>query len=654
MGEGGSSDLFPEQQLTEDPRDRDARVNALLVDYSEARDDERHFLTLQGTCLTLAITALTLLGALAFKIEPSTAVPDPALAIAPVAVVVILLFAQNIGIQAVDRSFYMRVLEREIRKELQIFGSTQYQDPQFTPLTSAEYTAASGTAMSEHHSRQGFLMGSVVSAVVGLGAWIVFGGLTIALALEVELPYVLLMAGIYLPLVAYTFRQAIVSATRGRERFREMTLRVQGRLTEGLEPYERTTSDERSLLSYLTLPRPDDVVKITFLLGGSGCAWLLDGPHSMTLTKALALATIFAMVIEFLTYQARYQWNDVRGIKEDEAAAHRRERGRLPGGEENIKLSLLVALARLYGVAVIVAALSVASDASSENVSRVLAWTTFLVFAVAVPYETLKARLTLRDDTSGLLTAALIMWVGVGYPLRFGAGWVAVGGDTANGVLLLLLVGMWGLGVAFVSMTWFLEGASYLKVVGSSTYIWRPTFVPKTHLRTLLLWNRVDPRAPEGEDPSGTRGGLLPFLRDHSSGRVSPWHAGTAIAIGAFGAAGIAYFQAWDTWAGLSVLLAMAACAPIARGSRHVALVVATSVAMAVTDLAVFLSTSPGHEPAAALLVAIGLIPSLLFAFFFAAKYDDLKGAPQRLKAGAQSGLSLAYNVLVGTSKIEK
>ena len=44
-----------------------AQVDALIRDYEQARDDERHFVALQGTAITLALTALSLLGALAFK-----------------------------------------------------------------------------------------------------------------------------------------------------------------------------------------------------------------------------------------------------------------------------------------------------------------------------------------------------------------------------------------------------------------------------------------------------------------------------------------------------------------------------------------------------------------------------------------------------------
>src|SRR3712207_124035 len=95
------------------------------------------------------------------------------------------------------------------------------------------------------------------------------------------------------------------------------------RLRIGREP--PAGADERGLVSYLVLPRPQDAVKA--LLAPAtyiACASAAGSFERWDEFVALWLT------LELLIYHARYQWNDVRGAVDDRAHSERRLRARLP------------------------------------------------------------------------------------------------------------------------------------------------------------------------------------------------------------------------------------------------------------------------------------------------------------------------------------
>src|SRR3954449_11311068 len=83
---------------------------------------------------------------------------------------------------------------------------------------------------------------------------------------------------------------------------------------------------ERTIAGYLLLPRPKDLGKaVVFPLG-----FLLGVAVSSHLDmREVALAFLTWGVLEFLVYQARYQWNDVRGFAADQRHPDRVNRRRL-------------------------------------------------------------------------------------------------------------------------------------------------------------------------------------------------------------------------------------------------------------------------------------------------------------------------------------
>lgn len=94
-------------------------LNILLNDYAEARDDERNFLSVQATSLTLGVTAAA--GLLVFFEQvidrsKTNQFPDLVIAGALMAGFVTIAFALWVGSVATVRAFYLRSLEREIRR----------------------------------------------------------------------------------------------------------------------------------------------------------------------------------------------------------------------------------------------------------------------------------------------------------------------------------------------------------------------------------------------------------------------------------------------------------------------------------------------------------------------------------------------------------
>src|SRR4051794_40691941 len=110
----------------------------------------------------------------------------------------------------------------------------------------------------------------------------------------------------------------------------------------------------RSLRSYLLLPRPGDCGKAWLFLATLVLGMAASGSVS---SPRLVRALIVWAALEFLVYQARYQWNDIRGFHADQAHPDAAQRGRLPGpvdrARPHIAASAAIAAARLAGAGLI-------------------------------------------------------------------------------------------------------------------------------------------------------------------------------------------------------------------------------------------------------------------------------------------------------------
>jgi 4-hydroxybenzoate polyprenyltransferase len=293
---------------------------------------------------------------------------------------------------------------------------------------------------------------------------------------------------------------------------------------------------ERSLVGYLLVPRPGDLIKAWIFPLAFAFGVLAAGAAS---GREVTRAALVWFALELLIYQARYQWNDIRGFDADQRHPDRAARGRLPGPvsrrREHIAASTLVAVGRLGLVAVIVLVAS----------SLDLAWPFLLlalaVFAIAALYELLRSRATGAGDgvPAPPSPAIVALWavVGGGYAVRGFAG-LALGCDVSgrSGLALLALAAFWCYGIAFVTGRWALEALAFARVDGQGRIMWQvEARQAREHTLSLARWLP----APGSEAADRTDGSLVDWrpLRGGVS-MLAPWNLAAVLAGAAAAATG--------------------------------------------------------------------------------------------------------------------
>jgi hypothetical protein len=323
---------------------------------------------------------------------------------------------------------------------------------------------------------------------------------------------------------------------------------------------------ERSLRSYLLLPRPGDLVK----------AWIFPAAFALGVLAAdgvsgtdVLRATLIWLALELLIYQARYQWNDIRGFEADQRHPDRVARGRLPGplsrGKEHIRASALVAAARLGLAAALALALS------SLDLTAPLLALTVAVFGVAILYELLRERATGRDDRvpPALTPAILALWavVGAGYAIR-GVSGLAAAVDVFDdpGLLAAAVLTFWSFGIAFVTGRWALEALPFGRQDGGGGIEWRvEPGQAREHTLALVRWLPTRGPGPAERRAEGSLGGWRALTERASLS--APWNLAAIVAATAAAVAGRLLAGSADVFE-----VALAACAGAACAAAVLAL----------------------------------------------------------------------------------
>ena len=224
----------------------------------------------------------------------------------------------------------------------------------------------------------------------------------------------------------------------------------------------------RALGAYLAFPRPEAwakalIASACFVLAGTSTGRLGDWKRF----------TALWLVLEFLIYAARYQWNDIRGVDADLRHAERAARSRLPVGtttgarRRSIRLSGLTAAARVL----------------AGQIRQVLQLT-LAVFAVAATYEFLRALGPGAPRRARV--AAVWVVVGFGYVIRGGLGLSTAGLAWSSLAMVAGLVCVGSFGIMFVLLTWALEATSYCAADSDGGWHARAELAAKPHLAALL------------------------------------------------------------------------------------------------------------------------------------------------------------------------
>ena len=315
-----------------------------------------------------------------------------------------------------------------------------------------------------------------------------------------------------------------------------------------------TVATSRTLLNYLLIPRPKDLVKAVIVPATFTLGPLANGGVGGT---RVWHALLVWLVLELLVYQARYQWNDVRGFAADQAHPEAAARGRLPGPVErarpHITASVAVAALRLL--------LTAAVGLAIPSLRGVLLGMTVGVFGAGFLYEHVRSAATgrTRRVPVPLRPSLLAVWVaaGAGYAVRGMTGLaLAVELRGRPGLAVAGVIAMWAFGVVFVTCRWALEAMCFARFRGDHVFWDAGRSKAREHSLALVRWlpSNLDPHDLPAE-PAGWRA-----LHGRTS-LVAPWHLALLVAAAAAALAGRLLVAGFSTGAGAAIAVAAAAAA---------------------------------------------------------------------------------------------
>lgn len=267
------------------------------------------------------------------------------------------------------------------------------------------------------------------------------------------------------------------------------------------------------LLKYFIYPKLKDIQKPALILIGYLFGIFLS--NGMTLPPLTAEQVkqliITLVVIDGLIYQARYQWNDIRGLSEDVKA---KKSDRLPveilGTRNAVRLSSCVIAAKLILAGVI-------SCRMLDTIGRVLMIGGASIIVTAILYEIARAKKAVK---------CIYVLVSLGYPLRLLIGifaaWPAILSGrltigvavlpkyTLFGLLLILFLAYAFLGAFSACLPWVHEAIDQRMHLNDFT---------KTHYADLF--KKVEERY-DSLTPAELRRGWSPL---YERGKISdPWN----------------------------------------------------------------------------------------------------------------------------------
>lgn len=258
------------------------------------------------------------------------------------------------------------------------------------------------------------------------------------------------------------------------------------------------TSIRKELVCYFLYPRIKDVQKALFILIGYALGVVMQLAVDDTyvfLPRESLLGFFFTwFVIDMLIYQARYIWNDLRGLAEDKAHAMSAKRGRVLA-----KLEFAEAVKYAGCVIALRIALAIVCIAWLSGTQRTaLIFCSIAIVVIAIFYERARAKEKSRWT---------LFWVSWGYPARLVAGlWCAwpemltvCSQEWACGLLLICVVlATAAFGEVFVSMTWAMEAVAYEETSKKHLQFLRKRNFKgtidqeaplKNNVKQLTLWN---------------------------------------------------------------------------------------------------------------------------------------------------------------------
>lgn len=611
------------------------RLEVLLADYQVCREEDRTLTSIQAGLFSVAIALIGLMAAAVtqtcqFSTSKSCIhTPDFVLAATPLIPIALAAYYAILGATAALRSYYMRGLESEIRK---------YVPGPIGELGELRPASFIGLSMEVVSLRRGGTAFRLLNFLILLVVIVIFGGFTADIGFHVGLTEQIAISVLYGAIAIILVWQVTLATVAGRGYFTRAAQRyVLGRGGTKLpfiraQKVRRSSGKGRSLVSYLIFPRPEDWSK-----------WLI--------TPGVFLATawpsgdfsqwpqflVLWLVLEYLIYEARYQWNDIRGIADDREHTERQARGRLPQGPAGrpdktrtaVLASMCVALLRLA-----LALLAGWVAGVEEPVLALLA----TVFAIAIIYEALRA-IQPKPAATAVSPVILAIWmvVGLGYGVRAGLGFSLGGFRTTDWKFIVGISCFVAYGVMFVLLNWVLEATSFCLLDTDDRWQEKHDVATKAHVMILLkyvpiiLGQTIYPA--DGKHPAEPREGTVKHILQRHVRFLTPWNYALVTSVGLGGALGAGLARVYPIPVGVPVIVALSLAFSVllAKGSSPIgrALVVAAGYIAITATAKVFCPV-----PYLVLAGAPWLMISMLYLLFRASCYRDLKNFGPELLSG--------------------
>jgi 4-hydroxybenzoate polyprenyltransferase len=509
-----------------DKAERDDELQVLLADYQSLRDDERTTIASQGVAVTIAIALLGGLVAFAGQSCTLTAnhqgcadIPNVFLAIAPAVPFAALGFIMLQGIVSVVRSYYIRILELEIQGRIPVrFGLLEKLGP-------ASYIGLTTEVLSLRRGRWSY---RALTGVILFVAGLTFGGITVYIAIHMSMTTRLLMLSLYGAAAMLVLYEAYIMIVRGRQLFIQVVNGYVNHKEQLLVLAKPRIAGQRSMRSYLFLPRFETIPKSLFALVAF-CA-----TASATGFWQWKRFLLLWIILEYFLYSARYQWNDLRDLEVDRRHPSWDIRGRLPSGRDsretthNVSLSIIALVLRLAAAAFI--------GYATHTLVQV-GLLAGAVFAIGICYELVRARLPIATLFSGrhnrILSAIIWIALGPGYAVRGAVGFLTAGLSWTSSALYLGLSALMSIGIMGALLSWLLDTSSYFLVSPNGTWYVKPNqSIRRPYLWILVQYAPVPISTSQGELSSGGKAREAKqerFLRNASAG-WAPWNVALVFA----------------------------------------------------------------------------------------------------------------------------
>lgn len=258
-------------------------------------------------------------------------------------------------------------------------------------------------------------------------------------------------------------------------------------------------------LQYLIYPKRQDWQKpLLIVLGFIYGIILMD--IIITPTNVLRLVVVL-IVFDFLAYQARYQINDIRGLKEDKEAGctNRLLLNYIDNPGHAIKISFVVAIMKMIACIVI-------TLFWGGVIRNILLVSLAILFVSTILYEAARAKKRIYR---------VFILVGVGYPLRFFVGFFSVVSlkmVTNIASVVCFILALWAYGVFSSILAWTDEVVKRMQEF-KKNYNSFPISYEKKHFKHIQ--NLISERYILGENHP-VNGKIMP-LRE--KGRLrDPWN----------------------------------------------------------------------------------------------------------------------------------